>query len=130
MFDEEWKLLILEENNDPFDVDLPGGGLDHGEEPYAALVREIQEETWCTTTISPQPLTTRVRIFEYNGIYYFFIGYACHIDLTTFQTSDEASKCHFYSKEFLIQNKLKFHRLQHIIENYDEILEMYKKSIF
>lgn len=33
---------------------LPGGGLDHGEEPRAAVIREVWEETGLQATVSPE----------------------------------------------------------------------------
>lgn len=36
------KILVLKENQDTWS--LPGGGLDHGEEPVAGLKRELKEE--------------------------------------------------------------------------------------
>ena len=38
------KLLLIEGKSG--EVKLPGGGIDPGEDDYAALVREVKEETW------------------------------------------------------------------------------------
>lgn len=40
--DKQGKTLVLKENQDTWS--LPGGGLDHGEDPKSGIVRELQEE--------------------------------------------------------------------------------------
>jgi 8-oxo-dGTP diphosphatase len=40
--DEYGKILLLKENQDTWS--LPGGGLDHGEDPGLGIVRELKEE--------------------------------------------------------------------------------------
>ncbi|HSX32739.1 MAG TPA: NUDIX hydrolase [Candidatus Saccharimonadales bacterium] len=53
--DEAGRVLLLEEQDGRWE--LPGGGLEHGEDPRAALPREIAEETGFTTEwISDQPV--------------------------------------------------------------------------
>ncbi len=41
---------------------LPGGGLDHGEDPRAAVVREVQEETGLVATVS-----TEARVYSMHN---------------------------------------------------------------
>lgn len=40
--DENGKVLVLKENQDTWS--LPGGGLDHGEDPKMGILRELKEE--------------------------------------------------------------------------------------
>ncbi len=42
-FDADGRILLAREDTNKWEI--LGGGLDHGEEPRACLVREIQEET-------------------------------------------------------------------------------------
>lgn len=46
---EEGKLLLVKEKSDKWD--LPGGGLDHGEEPEDGIRRELREELGITNDI-------------------------------------------------------------------------------
>lgn len=41
---------------------LPGGGLDHGEDPAVAVVREVREETGLSVTVSPE-----VRVYSMHN---------------------------------------------------------------
>lgn len=124
MFNEVWELFVLEENDDPFNIDLPGGGLDHWEVVNNCLQREIEEEIWCRATIQ-SPICTRTRLNK-NWVYYFFVGFSCNINLDTFRPSEEASNYKFVSKDFLQQHKNKLHRLEHIMNHYDEVLNNYR----
>lgn len=40
--DQHNQILVLKENQDTWS--LPGGGLDHGEDPKLGIIRELQEE--------------------------------------------------------------------------------------
>ncbi|HSX15728.1 MAG TPA: NUDIX hydrolase [Candidatus Saccharimonadales bacterium] len=53
--DEQGRILLARERSG--DWELPGGGLDHGEEPRAGLEREIAEEIGCKVDwMSDQPV--------------------------------------------------------------------------
>lgn len=55
ILDEEGRFLLCREDNGGWD--LPGGGLDHGEEPHEGLRREVHEETGLVLSwIDPQPI--------------------------------------------------------------------------
>ena len=52
--DETGRFMLAREDNGKWE--LPGGGLDHGEDPIVGLIREIQEETGLKITyVSPTP---------------------------------------------------------------------------
>lgn len=73
IFNAERKFLLLEQPNGYWD--LPGGGLDYGEDYMACLTREIDEEVGGRIErVSPAPLlaysTTNLRnMMVYNVIY-------------------------------------------------------------
>lgn len=58
--DEYGRVLVLRrsvtDKRRPLTWDLPGGTVEYGQDPVAALHREVQEETGITVTASPVPL--------------------------------------------------------------------------
>ena len=56
-------VFVLKENQDEWS--LPGGGLDHGEDPRAGLQREVKEELNLDVEVPLQPAT--VRTFHLSG---------------------------------------------------------------
>lgn len=69
-------LLTLQSEPEP-DMQLPGGGIDPGESPVAALHREVAEETgWAIST--PRRLGT-YRRFDFLPGYGFYAEKICHI---------------------------------------------------
>jgi ADP-ribose pyrophosphatase YjhB (NUDIX family) len=53
--DTQGRILLVREANGNWE--LPGGGLEHGEEPHVGLAREIAEETGMTVEhVSEQPV--------------------------------------------------------------------------
>lgn len=61
----DWKFILVKEDTGEWDI--PGGGIDHGEELHEALKREIMEEMWLDVIrISSQPLYTIIT--ESSGV--------------------------------------------------------------
>ncbi len=53
MYNDAWQFLLAKDND--WFWDFPGGWLDHGEDTFACLTREIQEEMWLEVShIHPQ----------------------------------------------------------------------------
>ncbi len=54
IYNEKWQILLCKEPNDIWDI--PGGWLDHGEDPRTCIKRELVEEMWLeVTSISTKP---------------------------------------------------------------------------
>ena len=126
MFNQEWELLFSEEYDD---FELPWWWIDHGETAQEWFIREIWEEMSCPVIVSSHPLCTWIRKIH-NGIRYFFVWYACKIDITQFSPSDEVNAYHFFSKKYLLQNIEKFPKQHYVIEHYDELLALYQNVTF
>ncbi|MFN3662625.1 NUDIX hydrolase [Yoonia sp.] len=73
------KLLLTWQGDPHFQVQLPGGGIDHGESPLRALHREVFEETgW--RIAHPRKLGT-FRRFSFMPEYDLWAEKLCHIYL-------------------------------------------------
>src|SRR5512145_607252 len=74
---------------------IPGGGLDYGEQPDEAAVRELFEETGMKVEVK-KLLFIKTWVPARIGMYYL-----CRIREGEFQPSDEVSECGFFSKDNL-----------------------------
>lgn len=74
---------------------LPGGGLEYGEHPEAAVVREVWEETGLKVCIE-KLLLVHSWLPDRVGLYYL-----CRITDGTFQPSDEVSEYDYFAPDNL-----------------------------
>ncbi len=95
--------------------ELPGGGLDFGEEPRTALAREIREEMGLeVTSTSDKPiyLWTCKREMRRGMQWHYILGvaYEIEVDSLNFIPSEECQAIKFFTKEELLalraENKL------------------------
>jgi len=96
IFNEKKQILLVKLTYQRFHPwGVPGGGLDYGEQPADAVVREIFEETGITVEVERFLLAktwTPARV----GLYYL-----CRIKEGEFQPSDEVSEIGYFSKDNL-----------------------------
>jgi len=123
MFDEQQRLLFLQEDDQGWS--LPGWWLHHGEDAVCGLQREIQEETWCPNMIYPQPIATRQKK-HHNGVFYFFVWYAIHIDLQHIVPTKECIQYQFFSHTELLEQKV---GPEYIRKEFELLLWRYHKTI-
>jgi len=87
--------------------ELPGGGLDFGEDIREGLKREIQEEMGLTvTSVSEKPVYVWTHHYGPNqrniGWYYSLVlAYRIELESLNFKTSDECDDAKFFSLEEL-----------------------------
>jgi len=89
------RLLLTAHVSDHVDLQLPGGGIDTGENPIQALYREVMEETgWHIT--SPKRLGA-FRRFVFMPEYNLWAEKICHIYIAkpVLQISDPLEPDHF-----------------------------------
>lgn len=97
--DKDGKILLIKEKNNNWE--LPGGGLEHGEEPHKGLAREIKEELGCEVTwISDKPVGFWTLQTESYVETYAFVGYEAKIE-GEINFSDEAEEIGWFSPEEL-----------------------------
>ena len=97
--DEQWRFLLCKEHNNL--RELPGGGLDHGEEMKTCLAREIHEEMWLTVTHiedNPSYILT-CNDDEEQGFWRMNIIYHIQVEDLNFTPSDECVEIWFFDIE-------------------------------
>jgi 8-oxo-dGTP diphosphatase len=96
IFNEQKQIMLVKLTYQRFHPwGLPGGGLDYGEQPEEAVVRELFEETGMKVEIE-KLLFARTWVPARVGMYYL-----CRIKEGEFQPSDEVDEYGFFSKDNL-----------------------------
>ena len=111
----EGKLMLVQDFTNPLELgfwELPGGGLDFGEEMHEALKRELKEEMGLTVTwIADKPLYmyTQRREAKRNMEWHYVlvVGFPIEVENLDFTPSDEARDITFMSKDEMLANKEK-----------------------
>jgi 8-oxo-dGTP diphosphatase len=96
ILDEERNILLVKSTYNRFHPwGLPGGGLEYGEHPEEAVIREVWEETGLRVCVEKLLLINTLRP-DRVGMYYL-----CRITGGTFYPSDEVSEFAYFSLENL-----------------------------
>ena len=96
ILDEERNILLVKATYNRFHPwGLPGGGLEYGEHPEEAIVREVLEETGLRVCVEKLLLINTLRP-DRVGMYYL-----CKITGGTFYPSDEVSEFAYFSLDNL-----------------------------
>lgn len=94
---EEGKFLLLREKNDMWE--LPGGGLDHGEEAHVGLAREIQEEMGVPVQSIEQAPSFFTTTLHRKGEYWIAnVIYRVQLQHFNITVSDECLEYRFFDK--------------------------------
>lgn len=88
------KILLTFQGNPHYEIQLPGGGIDAGESPIAALHREVMEETGYR--VAAPRLLTKYRRFIYMPEYDLWAEKICHIYVARpiYALGDPSEKSH------------------------------------
>lgn len=110
-------LLIKEIYNGEDTWELPGGWLDHGENPKKWLQREIMEEMWLDVTwVADQP--SYFLTWLENGKYKSNVIYRTTVDHLDYTPSKECQEIRFFSRDEAMKEKL--------FPNVEKFVEMYR----
>jgi 8-oxo-dGTP diphosphatase len=114
--DEFGKFLLVKESDGTWE--LLGGGLDHGEDPIAALKREIHEETGLeVVSVSPCPAYFITAERAEHGFFIANILYRVTLKDLAFTPSDECQELRYFSVDEA--------RKEHLLPNVEKFLEVY-----
>ena len=97
------KAVILNEHNEVFaihegdDWTLPGGGVDHGEEPLVALKRELYEEAFISSDFEAELIGTESFYVESKDAMAFWMIYGLRMTEPnfTYKTGEDADEVAF-----------------------------------
>lgn len=96
ILDEQKNILLVKSTYNRFHPwGLPGGGLEYGEHPEEAVIREVWEETGLRICVEKLLLINTLRP-DRVGMYYL-----CRITGGTFYPSDEVSEFAYFSLDAL-----------------------------
>ena len=96
ILDEDRNILLVKSTYNRFHPwGLPGGGLEYGEHPEEAIIREVWEETGLRVCVEKLLLINTLRP-DRVGMYYL-----CKITGGTFYPSDEVSEFAYFSLDNL-----------------------------
>lgn len=84
--DSDNRVLVVKENQDTWS--LPGGGLDHGEEPVAGVYRELREELGIEEAKINDVACTKTFYLEHKRAWLLWIVYDVEINDTKFTYGD------------------------------------------
>ncbi len=122
LFVKDEKILLFKESqNESGNWELPGGGLDFGEDIFEGLKREIQEESGLKVThIEKRPIyILPCRFDKRRGMdwhYSLVLCYKIELENLDFTQSDECEQIGFFSKEEL--NSLNLEPQTEILKTY------------
>jgi len=117
VLDESGRFLLAKEGDGRWE--LLGGGLDHGEDPVAALKREIQEEAGLeAVSISSQPAYFITVQRDGHDTFVANVLYRVVLKDLTFTPSDECQELRYFSIEEA--------RREQLFPNVEKFLAVYK----
>lgn len=98
ILDEEKRFLLCRESDGRWD--LPGGGLDHGEDPRQGIIREIKEEMGLeVTSVGAAPSYFITAQKDHKRYWIANIIYVIEVADLDFTPSDECQEIRFFAVE-------------------------------
>lgn len=112
IFDEQGQILLFKHTYRKFEWGIPAGGLEYGEQPEKAIVREFFEETGMQIKVEKLLLAESSK--EDHNI---SLIYLCKITSGTFKESNEISEMKYFDVNDLPQMLSAEKNLIHMVAN-------------
>lgn len=109
------KVLVLKEYQNTWS--LPGGGLDHGEDPIVGLKREIKEELGIEVTAKVAPLCVKVFYLESKQTWLMWVVFLAEADPQDFVLGDGVTAAEFIDPAELKHSTDIFEKLAYEVAN-------------
>ncbi len=118
IIDDEKRFLLAKEENGMWE--LPGGGLDFGENPQECLIREIKEEMGLSVTFIANTPSYLLTLQRENTHWFANIIYLTRVENLNFTPSDECTEIRFFTKEEALK--------ENIFSNVVDFIKLYEPS--
>ncbi len=118
ILDEEKRFLLVKEDNGLWE--LPGGGLDFGENPQDGIKRELQEEMGLNITFVAEKPSYFLTIPNLKNVYIANVLYETKVEDLNFTPSEECVEIKFFTKEEALQEKNLFPNVLEFAKIYKE----------
>lgn len=109
------EILVLKENQDTWS--LPGGGLDHGEDPIVGLKREVEEELDIKEIDSIAPLCVKTFYLEPKQAWLMWVVFAVKSSRQEFTLGHGVTDARFIDSAELKDSTDVFERLVYEVAN-------------
>lgn len=96
VFDEQGRILLFKHTYRKLEWGIPAGGLEYGEQPKDAIIREFFEETGMTIEVEKLLLADSSRHFQHVSLIYL-----CKISAGEFKESNEISEIKYFDVDDL-----------------------------
>lgn len=117
VLDDQKRFLLTQETNGKWE--LPGGGLDHGENPQDGLKREIYEESGLEAyDIARQPSYLITTTHDRTGTHILNVLYQAKLKDLNFIPSRECAALKFFTKEEALQQDL-YNNVKAFLQEFD-----------
>lgn len=113
--DKQGRVLVVKEKQDAWD--LPGGGLDHGENIIDGIKREIIEELGIVDMVIGDLLFVKTAYVEHKQNWMIWIVYGVELGSTNFQLGDGVTEASFIDPESLTDSKNIYEKMVYEVAN-------------